>query len=236
MPEIFRFKQFNIKQNPKVFKIGTDGVLLGCLAEVSQAQNILDIGTGTGLLALMCAQKNPQARITALDSEAEAVKTAKENAKASPFASRISVIHTELDNFTSPDFFEYIICNPPYFQKSELLHQKHPMARCQLTLSYDMLLRKSSEMLSENGLAGIIFPFEEEQNVLDLAEKYGLFPQKIVRIAGIRNGKIRRTFLEVSKKRNALIMRDLYIEETPRIWSEEYKKLTSEFYLKPDEN
>lgn len=231
MPEIFRFKQFSIRQNPKVFKVGTDSVLLGCLAEVSPAQNILDIGTGTGLLALMCAQRNGQAHITALDSETEAVETAKENAENSPFASRISVVHAELGGFTSSLLFDYIICNPPYFQKSELLHRKYPIARHQLTLDYDLLLRKSAKLLSGTGTAGFIFPFEEEKNILCPAEKYGLFPQKIVRISGIKTGKVRRTFLELSKTYNNLIIKELYVEETPRIRSEEYKNLTREFYL-----
>ncbi len=231
MNSVFRFKQFSIKQDPKVFKVGTDGVLLGCLADVSKAQSVLDIGTGTGLLSLMIAQRNPSTHITAIDSEEDAYNLTKENVDNSPFSSSISVIHSNLHCFNPEQKFDYIICNPPYFKNSEQLHHKHPVARHQLKLDYPGLLKKSEDLLSPQGTVGYIFPFEEEELIIAQAEALTLFPKRIIRIFGIKNGKIRRTFLELSWEKQETKTEEFYIEESPRIWSDLYKNLTNEFYL-----
>ena len=231
MNNIFRFKKFSVKQDSLVFKVGTDGVLLGCLANVLHAETILDIGTGTGLLALISAQKNPSARIVAIDSEEAACKLAQENIASSPFASSISVIHSGLQTFSHPTKFDYIICNPPYFELSQQMHLKHLVARHQLKLDYTSLLDKSSQLISDHGMTGYIFPYEDEEHILSAAQTFNLFPKTIVRISGIKNGKIRRTFLELTRQEQEVTFRSLYVEESPRIWSEEYSLLTQDFYL-----
>ncbi|MDR2121508.1 MAG: methyltransferase [Flavobacteriaceae bacterium] len=231
MNNSFRFKKFTVKQSSSVFKIGTDSVLLGCLADISDARSILDIGTGTGVLSLICAQKNPQAQITAIDSEKDACCLAGENIENSPFSSNISLIHSDLQNFTPCKQFDYIICNPPYFKVSEQLHRKHSIARQQLKLDYFSLVKKSKLLLSEKGKIGYIFPFENEKELLDISDSLCLFPERIVHIRGIRNGKIRRTFLELSHKEQEVQPEEFYIEESPRIGSEMYRNLTSDFYL-----
>ncbi|MDR1876944.1 MAG: methyltransferase [Flavobacteriaceae bacterium] len=231
MNDVFKFKKFSVKQSPNVFKVGTDGVLLGCLANLSQARFILDIGTGTGLLSFICAQRNTLAQITAIDSETEAFNLARENSENSPFSSNICVIHSDLHHFISDKKFDYIICNPPYFKASEQEHLKHPVARYQLKLNYSSLIKRSKSLLSENGRIGYILPFESEQELLSLSECSDLFPERILRIRGIKNGRIRRTFLELSHKKQDVLPEEFYLEERPRIRSERYKNLTSEFYL-----
>nr|WP_255448666.1 MULTISPECIES: methyltransferase [unclassified Apibacter] len=228
---IFKFKKFNIFQNNSVFKVGTDSVLLGCFADIHNASHILDIGTGTGILSLMCAQRNPISHITAMDSEYNAYSLALENFKNSSFSQRITGIHCDLDRFFSDILFDYIICNPPYFKISEVLHRKHPVARQQIKLNYHLLIKKSASLLSQNGKIGYIFPIENEQEILELSNRYNLFPNRIIYISGIRNGKIKRIFLELSREDKNPIIKYFVIEEKSRIWSEEYKKLTSDFYL-----
>ncbi|MGM5630553.1 methyltransferase [Apibacter raozihei] len=231
MNNIFRFKKFHIKQSNEVFKVGTDGVLAGCLANISQAQKILDIGTGTGLLALICAQRNPAACISAIDSEMESYLLAQENFSNSPF-SNLSVSHKKIQDLSNQEYFDYIICNPPYFKVSEQLHQKYPVARHQLKMDYKVLLIKMSKLLTPSqGIAGLIFPYEQENEIIKLAESAQLSPIRVVHIYGIKNGKVKRSFIEFSLTPAACTNESLYIEETPRIWTSEYKTLTEDFYL-----
>lgn len=232
MNKIFHFKKFSILQAPSVFKVGTDSVLLGCLTNINSAQTILDIGTGTGLLSLMCAQRNSKATITALESEKEAFLLAQKNISNSDFSSRITVFNLELQKFTPLLHFDYIICNPPYFKSTQPHHTKHPIARQQLKLDYRTLLLKSKILLNNKGIMGCIFPHYDEEVIFSFAESIHLYPQKIVRISGIKNGKINRTIVEFSnidpiKKEE----RYFYVEKSPRVWSAEYKELTKDFYL-----
>jgi tRNA1Val (adenine37-N6)-methyltransferase len=228
---IFKFKKFDILQSNSVFKIGTDSVLLGCFADIHEATSILDIGTGTGILSLMCAQRNPNSQITAIDSEINAYSLALENFKNSPFSHMITCIHSDLNGFVNVFKFDYIICNPPYFKISEKLHRKHAIARQQVKLNYNLLIKKSELLLSENGKIGFIFPIDNEQEILEMSNCYKLFPKRIIYISGIKNGKIKRVFLELSRKEKKITTENFVIEERSRIWSEEYKNLTSDFYL-----
>lgn len=231
MAGIFRFKKFEIKQGEEVFKVGTDGVLLGCLADIADSNTILDIGTGTGLVALICAQRNEKLKIIAIDSEESAVFLAGENAEKSVFSSRIRVIHSELQQFNPEKKFDYIICNPPYFEVTEQLHTAHPIARQQLKLDYSTLLESSLRLLEEGGTIGYIFPYEQESFILKCAESIGLFPKRVVRIAGIKGGKVKRTFLELSLLVQETVQGELVVEESPRVRSVEYAELTKDFYL-----
>lgn len=231
MNNIFKFKKFDILQNNSVFKVGTDSVLLGCFAEIQEAANILDIGTGTGILSLMCAQRNPNSQITAIDSEINAYSLALENFKNSPFSHKITCIHSDLNSFVCDTKFDYIICNPPYFKIYERLHRKHPVARQQIKLNYNLLIKKSELLLSEKGKIGYIFPIENEQEIIEMSNHYNLFPKHIIYILGIKNGKIKRVFLELSREENKTTIGNFVIEKRSRVWTDEYKNLTSDFYL-----
>lgn len=231
MDNIFKFKKFHILQDNSVFKVGTDSVLLGCLANLNEAAAILDIGTGTGILSLMCAQRNPYSQITAIDSEKNAYLLALKNFKNSPFSNNITCIHADLISLNTDKKFDYIICNPPYFKISKKLHQIHPIARHQIKLNYEDLIRMSALLLSEKGKIGYIFPIENEQEVIELTKRYNLFPEKIIYIMGIKNGKIKRVFVELCRNNKKTTLKKFIIEEKPRIWSEEYKNLTKDFYL-----
>lgn len=232
MNDVFRFKKFSVLQYPEVFKVGTDSVLLGCMANLSSANSILDIGTGTGLLSLMCAQRNTNAIITAIESEREAFILAQKNISISEFFSRISVFNSELQNFLPSRPFDYIICNPPYFKSNHPLHFKHPVARQQVKLDYQTLIEKSKTLLNNRGIMGCIFPYCDESIIISHAKSVQLYPQKIIRISGIKNGKINRSFLELSDNNTTKTEESYFcVEKSPRVWSDEYKTLTSDFYL-----
>ncbi len=114
----FHFQKFTVNQSAKVFRVGTDGVLLGASATVEKAENILEIGTGTGLIALMIAQRNPKAFITAIDLNEEAVTLASENFRNSPYRDRLKAILQDFKQIKTEEKFDLIVSNPPYFEEN----------------------------------------------------------------------------------------------------------------------
>ena len=196
---MFKFKQFTIHQDRTAMKVGTDGVLLGAWAPVSpNAQRLLDIGTGTGLIALMLAQRliNSQCKmqnaksiptnhlsiivncalnITAIDIDQPSIEQATENIKNSPFAKYITTHHTSLQDHNPQEKYDAIICNPPYFVASlKCPDAQRTQARHTDSLSFDDLLQHSARLLNDGGSLSVILPITEGNQLIELAPKYGL--------------------------------------------------------------
>ena len=225
----FHFKQFSLMQSKNVFRIGTDGVLLGSLAKVEGMRKILEVGTGTGLISLMLAQRNPEATILALDINEEAVKLASENFKNSPFDQKLQVQLEDYKNFVCEERFDLIISNPPYFEKND--SSKDILARQQTELSFDQLIQKSAELLTENGQLSVIIPFEAGLSFEKMAEKYHLFNSRKIKIFGKENALPKRWILEFSRNKAHSIEEEFTLEKSPRMYSEEYLEMTKDFHL-----
>ena len=225
----FRFQKFDIIQHENVFRVGTDGVLLGALCQVENAQRILEVGTGTGLISLMLAQRNANAEITALDLNEDAVKLAQENFKNSPFSERLQVFHQDFKTFESQKEYDFVVCNPPFFEENNSV--KDVLARQQVELTFRNLIEKASKILSSEGIFSVIIPSESAQEFENLAEDFGLYLVRKVNIFGIENGVLKRNVLEFSKKKSALETLDFTIEKSPRKYSDQYLELTKEFHV-----
>ena len=225
----FRFQKFDIIQHENVFRVGTDGVLLGALCQVENAQKILEVGTGTGLISLMLAQRNANAEITALDLNEDAVKLAQENFKNSPFSERLQVFHQDFKIFESQKEYDFVVCNPPFFEKNNSV--KDILARQQVELTFRSLIEKASKILSSEGIFSVIIPSESVQEFENLAEDFDLYLVRKVNIFGIENGALKRNVLEFSKKKSALETLDFTIEKSPRKYSDQYLELTKEFHV-----
>ncbi len=156
----FRFKQFTVQQDQCAMKVGTDGVLLGALA--TGGSKILDIGTGTGLVALMMAQRCPEAQLTAIDIDAAACGQAAQNVAQSPFAERITIKHTSLSDFADESVqgtFDAIVCNPPFFENSlECPDDRRTAARHTSSLPFAELIANAARLLSDSGTMTVIIP------------------------------------------------------------------------------
>ena len=159
----FRFKQFSVSHDHCAMKVGTDGVLLGAWARVGGCRRVLDIGTGSGLIALMVAQRLPESQIVAIDIDADAVAQAAENVDASPFRDRISVGLADVRVFSqSGNMFDCIICNPPFFTEDTLPENRlRALARHSSSLSFDDLTLAVSRLISESGVFNVILPSNE---------------------------------------------------------------------------
>ncbi|WP_196885571.1 tRNA1(Val) (adenine(37)-N6)-methyltransferase [Aureivirga sp. CE67] len=233
MRKPFRFKQFEIFQDKTAMKVGTDGVLLGAWANPENANKILDIGTGTGLISLMLAQRNNQAEVFALEIEKNAFEQAKENFENSIWEKRIVIENCSLQEFQTEEKFDLIVSNPPFYTttfKNE--DEKRALARHSESLPYEKLLEKTSELLSTEGKCSFIIPFTEEENFIQIAKDFKLYPERITRVRGRKEAPLKRSLLEFSFKQKEVKISELIIEIERHHYTEEYVKIVKDFYLK----
>ncbi|AZA56068.1 tRNA1(Val) (adenine(37)-N6)-methyltransferase [Chryseobacterium shandongense] len=225
----FTFKQFVIQQSKEVFRVGTDGVLLGALANIENAFNILEVGTGTGLISLMLAQRNPEAQFLGIDINKDAAELTKFNFEKSPFFSRLKNNHQDFKNFETDKKFDLIVSNPPYFEVSG--SEKDKIARQTVELNFSQLISKSSMLLSKNGVFSVILPAETGNDFIAIAIENGMYLIRKINIKGIENSKVKRLILEFSLSEKDLIESEFIIEKSPRQYSDQYLELTKEFHI-----
>jgi tRNA1Val (adenine37-N6)-methyltransferase len=230
----FSFKQFTIKQERSAFRVGTDGVLLGACADISGKTRILDIGTGTGLIALMLAQRC-DAQIVAIEPDYDSFIQASGNVRRSKWMSRIKVENCTLQSYASDNKrFDMIITNPPYFTGS--LKNPDPAksnARHNESLTHSDILTGACRLLDESGLLQLILPYDEGNIFIAEAQEYGFFCNSILKIRPLSSSEIRRLVLGFSRKRIKPFESFLTIEKGKRHdFTEQYINLTSDFYLR----
>ncbi len=231
----FQFKQFKVEQGKTAMKVGTDGVLLGAWANVAGAASVLDVGTGTGLIALMLAQRSEDARIEAIDIDVHAVEQATENALQSPWPDRIAVSIADYNTFRVGEEVHYdlIVSNPPYFKQSLKPSVKsRALARHDHMLSHEALIDSTVRLLNDTGRMCVILPYVEGSVFVALAASKGLFCTRKTNVYPTPGADIKRLLLEFTKVHTKTIEDNLVIEENGRhLYSKEYLALTKEFYL-----
>lgn len=229
----FRFKQFTVWHDRCAMKVGTDGVLLGAWAGTGQSKQILDVGTGTGLIALLLAQRNPEARITALEIDEAAASQAEDNVAHSPWADRIEVVCNDFHFFQTEKKFDLIVSNPPYFVDAlNCPDKQRNLARHACELNYELLFSRSAHLLWEQGSVSIIIPAEVERLVIDTAWKYKLYPDRRLRVFTKPGKPCRRVLLSFSFQERECTEEELCIEVVHHQYTPEYIALTRDFYLK----
>lgn len=235
--DVFMFKQFTIYQPyPDVMKVSTDSVLLGCFAEVSTFSNALDIGCGTGLLALMMAQKNPALHITAIDIHTNAYKCAVHNVQHSVFQKQITVLNISLKNFLdqSKISFDGIICNPPYFFQSLKSHKPEKNRyRHQEELRYEEVLMAANNLLNPKGCLFLVVPYYERKRVDDGLLRNQLFIHRLMEVyASTKKQQPYIYLLAIRKEEASSIKKEkLYIRDGAGYYTWAYKEFTKDFYL-----
>ena len=233
----FKFKQFSIYQDKCAMKVGTDGVLLGAWTQSSPPpKNILDIGTGTGLIALMMAQKFTNAKIDALEIDHAASKQASINFKSSPWKNRIHSIHQSLQKFCikTSKKYDLIISNPPYFSTDiKSKNNERNIARFTDSLPFSELLDGVNMLLTKEGSFTTIIPFNTEEEFIVLASKQNIYAQHINYVRGNNNAPIKRSLINFSRKKlnSALKKNELTIENSRHNYTNAYIKLTKAFYI-----
>ena len=220
-------------------KVGTDGTLLGAWCRISpQDTRALDIGTGTGLIALMVAQRHPTCSITAVECDGPSCTQAAENIAASEWGNRITTVCDTIQNFAEKaenrNRFDNIVSNPPFFSQSLLPpDSRRSAARHTVGLSYEELARCSSGLLSAHGRLSLIVPESESEKMILSAARFGLFPTRQTAVRTTPQGEIKRRLLEFSNLGGECTTDCLTIEtEQSGMFSERYIELTRDFYLK----
>ena len=234
---MFQFKQFTVEQDRCAMKIGTDGVLLGAWTPIKHNPfSILDIGTGTGVIALMLAQRSNAEQIDALEIDEQAYEQATDNFEKSPWSDRLFCFHAGLDEFVEEpeDEYDLIVSNPPFYTDDyKSGTEKRDLARFAEALPFGDLIEAADLLLSENGIFSVIIPFKEEETFLALAKEYELYPMKITHVKGTTTTEIKRSLLAFSRNNKTDYPIDELIIETARhIYTAEYIELTKDFYLK----
>ncbi|MCJ7467822.1 MAG: methyltransferase [Maribacter sp.] len=236
MNKPFHFKQFTINQNRCAMKVGTDGVLLGAWASLGNRPNrILDVGAGTGLIALMLAQRSSAHLIDAIEIDEAAYEQCVENFEASVWADRLFCYHAGLDEFMEEidEKYDLIISNPPFYSEDVSSgNATRDKARQSESLPFEDLLVGVSKLLSKKGTFSTIIPYKEEGRFISLASKVDLFPQKIVHVKGNSNADIKRSLLEFGFDKKTINNRMLIIEIERHRYTPEYIAMTKDFYLK----
>lgn len=233
----FQFKQFTIQQDKAAMKVGTDGVLLGAWAPMpSHPYSILDIGAGTGLIALMLAQRSHAEQIDALEIDDAAYEQAVDNFENSPWADRLFCYHAGLDEFMEEpeDEYDLIVSNPPFYTEDYTSgDEQRDTARFNESLPFEDLVEAAGILLSEFGTLCVIIPFKEEAKFIALANAEGLHLLKATRVKGTPTAEIKRSLLAFNwEENNELIIDELVIETARHQYTPEYINLTQDFYLK----
>ena len=228
----FRFKQFAVEQDDVAMKVGTDGVLLGAWADCEGAKRILDIGTGTGVIALMLAQRNSQAAIHAVEIDETATRRALSNFDMSPWAERLTVENCAVQEFELSEKFDLIISNPPYFVDSlQCPDAKRTTARHTQDLTFEELDKTVCRLLADGGRFALILPTAEFDRYLSVTQLYLVRQCDVYPKIG---AAVKRVMAEFAMSENADIQREnITIEQGARgEYTDEYRALTKDFYLK----
>lgn len=229
----FKFKKFSISQGQHGMKVGTDGVLLGAWADLTGCKTILDIGTGTGIIAIMAAQRNAKAMITAIEIMPEAAHQAMANTEASPWGRRINVLCTDVREYSPASSPDAILCNPPYFQRSLTSPDKNRnLSRHDCSLSFEELVNCAVRMSSDLTRFNIILPFVSFGTFTGIAAESGLHLQRMTQVF-TRQGKPAKRVLASFGKRHIDGEQDtLTLEDNQGKATAEYVRLVKDFYLK----
>lgn len=233
----FRFKQFTISQTGTTLRVCTDSCLFGAWVANSfiKAKNALDIGTGTGLLALMVAQKHFNTSILALEIDEKSAALAKQNFYSSPWLNSLKVENSSLQDFsdkTSTNSFDIIFCNPPFFENQLVSsNQTNNLAKHSSQLTRQKLVNAISTLLTEHGSAFVLLPEFEAEDFVKIAKGFGLFLTEQKTVRNKANGAVFRQMMRFEKNQKELVQSEIVIYESEKVYSQDFVELLKPYYL-----
>lgn len=234
----FRFKQFTVIQDKSSMKVGTDGILLGAWADVDAAESILDIGAGSGLIALMLAQRNTSANVLAVEINEAAFEEARDNAKNSLWSERIEIQHTSIQDYSREvnDKFDVIVSNPPFFSGGTFSDsQERTNVRHTVKLPHGELLMSVRRLLKSEGKFSLILPYLEGLRFCEIAETYNLHCTRKQEVLPKEGRPVERLLMEFRKVRpdQCTVEPQLIVQKGEvNEWTDDFIALTKDFYLK----
>jgi tRNA1Val (adenine37-N6)-methyltransferase len=233
----FQFKQFTIEDNACAMKVGTDSIMLGSWVQANHAQRILDIGTGSGLLAIMLAQKTMNdCHIVGIDIDVTAITQAEKNAEDCPWATKLTFMCSSVQNYSSVALYDLIISNPPYFPINESANktdsvQNRPNARQTIELDHPTLIQKVTKHLSDDGTFYCVLPADIAKVFITQAELANLYCIRELQVQPTPQTNVTRLLLEFIRTKKAKTCEKLCIYTRQGEYSEEYIALCKDYYL-----
>lgn len=232
MENVFRFKQFEVDQSDCAMKINTDGVLLGAMVVHKNPKQILDIGTGTGVIALMLAQRFPKAQIHAVEIDGQASVTAGRNFERSVFSKRLSVHNVAIEQYRNSEKFDLIVTNPPFFVNDyKNAEPKKEMARHASNTFFEDLIKKVDELLNNDGCFWFVLPIKQSEFLVTKGEEYRLFPQIVIKLHSDDSKPEFRRIVCLGRDKSALLEKDFMIYESEKKYTNAYEVLLKDFFL-----
>lgn len=232
--EAFRFKEFSLQHKIAPMKVGVDGILLGTWARVDNASDILDIGTGCGLIALLLAQRNKKANIIGVEIDPATAEEARDNVRSSPWPDRITVVAKSIQDFASEvrQEFDMIVSNPPFFTGGTLsLNENRLAVRHTTKLSHSDLFAAVRKLLSQEGSFSVILPYLEGRRFIEMVEDYGFHLKRLCHVHPAPGGKVERMLITLGRQRTEVEQESMTIRNLDGSFSDLYRSLTSDFYL-----
>ena len=231
--KIFRFKQFAVLNDRTAMKVGTDGVLLGAWCPADGLHRVLDVGTGCGVIALMIAQRNPDAVIVGIDIDRDAIEEASINFGRSPWGERLTAVEGDFNVMEAQEPYDLIVSNPPYFTESLLPPDvSRTLARHDQSLSYRQLIDGSARLLARDGILALISPTDAEGAIIEAATFASLPVKRKTRVIPVEGAAPKRTLWILSNAGIPSREDTLTIAHHDGTFTREYIELTSAFYLK----
>ncbi|HMN88440.1 MAG TPA: methyltransferase [Saprospiraceae bacterium] len=231
----FLFKQFAIHQDRCTMKVGTDGVLLGAWVDVSGVGTALDIGAGSGVIAIMLGQRASEAHIHAVEIEREAFDQAQANMRQAPWSDRLAIFHTAIQDYAAQHSGKYdlIVSNPPFFSGGTFSHQAdRNSVRHTVKLPHGDLLAAVRTLLHAEGRFGVVLPYIEGLRFQELARSYKLYASRILEVRPKQEKPVERLLMQFEKQERQPQLEELVIQhDSPNEWTEAYRALTGAFYL-----
>jgi tRNA1Val (adenine37-N6)-methyltransferase len=225
---VFKFKEFNIIQEKSAMKVGTDGVLLGSWVSCENLKNILDIGSGTGLITLMLAQRNNKSNIIGIEIDKIASQEAQLNITNSDWQERIEIKNTSLQKFNTKTQFDLIVSNPPFYAKN-ISQQRRDIARRSNKLSFEELIKNTTGLLAEKGTFSVIIPKDSEEYFCKIATLNKLYIKRVCYIKGNETSEVKRVMLEFSFINSKTITEQLTIEKSRHEYTDKYIEIFYSF-------
>ncbi|NHB93189.1 tRNA(1)(Val) (adenine(37)-N(6))-methyltransferase TrmN [Photorhabdus cinerea] len=231
----FTFKQFFVGHDRCAMKVGTDGVLLGAWALASNKKAILDIGCGSGLIALMLAQRTDEnAKIDAVELDINAVFQARENVEQSPWQRKVNIYHQDISDFVDrySQCYDLIVSNPPYFEPAVACrNEAREQARYTGSLTHRRLLQYAEKLVSPDGLFCVVLPYAIGKVFETMAREQGWFSHDRVNIRDRKGKSFHRMLLALSRKENTGLISELTIRQPDGVYTSEFQQLVTDFYL-----
>ena len=234
--DVFKFKQFDIRQDQCNMKVNTDGVLLGAWSDVTLKLKALDVGTGTGVIAIMLAQKNADLHVTGVEIDLGSFSQAEYNMSHSRFSDRLTAVNASVQDYSrdSDQKYDLVISNPPFFTGGTFSYNENKAnVRHTLKLSHSDLLLSVKRVLTPEGHFDVILPYIEGLRFIEIAEKYDFGAEKMTLVKSRENKNTERLLLRFSAKRQVHLQKDeliIFVGPGPKDYSEQFKALTKDFY------